>query len=99
MEQRKFPDSLKIAEVVPIFKQGDSKQANDSRPISVLSQFSKVLEKLICNRLHHYLEKHNLLSKHQYGFRQNSPSTHTLCNIYEKLIKNAVANLYTCCVF
>ena len=84
---------------MPIFKKGDSNQASNYRPISLLLQFSKVLEKLIYNRLHCYLEKYNLLSKYQYGFRQDSSSTHALCNIYEKLLKNADDSLYTCCVF
>ena len=84
---------------MPIFKKGDSNQASNYRPIFLLSQFSKILEKLICDRLHHYLEKYNLLSKHQYGFRRNSSSTHTRCNIYEKLLKSADDSLYTCCVF
>ena len=99
IELGKFTDFLKIAEVVPIFKKGDSNQTSTYRPISLLSKFSKILEKLICNRLHHYLEKYNLLSKHQYGFRRNSSSTHTLCNIYEKLLKSADDSLYTRCVF
>ena len=84
---------------MPIFKKGDSNQASNYRPISLLSQFSKVLEKLIYNRLYLHLEKNNLLSKHQYGFRRNSSSTHTLCNIYEKLLKSVDNSLYTCCVF
>ena len=84
---------------MPIFKKGDSNQASNYRPVSLLSQFSKVLAKLICNRLHHYLEKYNLLFKHQYGFRRNSSLTYTLCNIYAKLLKSADDSLYTCCVF
>ena len=82
---------------MPIFKKNDSIQASNYRQISLLSQFRKVLEKLICNRLHHYLKKYNLLSKQQYGFRQNLSSTHTLRNIYQKLLKND--SLYTCSVF
>ena len=83
IELGKFPDSLKIAKVMPMLKKGDSNQENNCRPISLLWQFSKVFEKLICNRLHYYLEKYNSLSKHLYGFKQNSSSTHTLCNIYK----------------
>ena len=60
IEQGKFLDSLKIAEVAPLFKRGDLNQANTYRPISLLSQFDKILEKLICNHLDHYLEKYNL---------------------------------------
>ena len=99
IEQGEFRDSLKIAKVVPIFKKGNVNQASDYRPIFLLSQFSKVFEKLICNRLHYYLEKYNLLSKHRYGFRRKSSSAHTLCNIYGKLFKSDDDSLYICCVF
>ena len=96
IEQGKFPDFLKIAEVVPIFKKGDSNQVTNYRPIFFLSQFSKFLEKLICNCLHHYLEKYDFLSKHQHGFRRNSSSTHSLlCNINKKLLKSGNESLYT----
>ena len=46
-----FPDSMKISRIVPIFKAGDKNTLNNYRPISILPQFSKVLEKLLENRL------------------------------------------------
>ena len=52
-----FPDSLKIAEVIPIFKKGNTDKPTNYRPISLLSQFSKIFEKLIYNRIYSYLEK------------------------------------------
>ena len=65
-----------------------------------LHQFSVViLEKLIYNRIYSYLDKADLLSRHQYGFRQNSSTVHTLCTIYDLLIKNADDGLYSCCIF
>ena len=84
---------------MPIFKKGDSNQVTNYRPIFFLSQFSKVLEKLICNCLHHYLEKYDFLFKHQHGFRRNSSTTHSLCNINKKLLKSGNESLYTCCIF
>ena len=51
------PDQLKIAKVCPIFKNGDRSQYNNYRAISVLPTFSKIVEKLICNRLVSYLSK------------------------------------------
>ena len=41
-----YPDSLKVAEVIPIFKKGDHDETSNYRPISLLSQFNKIFEKL-----------------------------------------------------
>ena len=46
-----FPDKMKIAKVVPLFKSGDKYMCNNYRPISLLPQFSKVLDKLFSSRL------------------------------------------------
>ena len=45
-----FPNSLKIAKVIPIYKSGEKQIVNNYRPISLLSPFSKIYEKLIFNR-------------------------------------------------
>ena len=58
-----FPDELKIASVTPIFKADDSSKFNNYRPVSVLSIFSKIFEKAMCNRLIEFLEIHEILSK------------------------------------
>ena len=90
---------MKIAEVVPVFKEGDSNLLTNYRPISILSQHSKIFEKLIFTRINNYLEKYRLISDKQFGFRQNSSSSHAISNIYEKLIKNSDAGMYNCCIF
>ena len=46
-----FPESLKFAEVVPIYKNGKKNDVNNYRPISLLSPFSKIFESLVCERL------------------------------------------------
>ena len=46
-----FPDRLKLAKVIPVFKKGDSKLINNYRPISLLPVISKVLETIIANQL------------------------------------------------
>ena len=50
-----FPSSLKLARVMPIFKKGDQQDCNNYRPISVLSNISKLIEKLLYNRLYKFL--------------------------------------------
>lgn len=74
---------LRIARVVPIFKSGDKALFSNYRPISVLPCFSKILERIIYNRVINYLNDFNVLCDNQYGFRKNlSPSLALidLCN-------------------
>ena len=99
IKQEKFPDALKKAETIPIFKKADVNLFTNYRPISILPQFSKIWEKLIFNRIYVYLEKLNLLSVTQFGFRQNYSTTPAISYIYDKLIKNADSGLYSCCIF
>jgi len=70
LEHGKFPDKLKIAKVVPIFKKGDKQLFDNYRPVSILPAFSKIIEKLVYKRIIHFLDKHNILYKYQFGFRQ-----------------------------
>lgn len=67
----KFPKVLKIAQVIPLHKAGAKKDLNNYRPISVLSVFSKIYEKVIHKRFLHFYESTNFLYSHQYGFRKN----------------------------
>jgi hypothetical protein len=72
------PTKLKIAKVIPIFKAGDASDINNYRPISLLSTFSKILEKIVQNRLVDYLETHNLISLQQFGFRSSHSTVHPM---------------------
>lgn len=70
-----FPNILKKAHVVPIHKGGDAELANNYRPISVLSDFSKIYERLVHSQLIGYLDSRNVLYTDQYGFRKNSSTS------------------------
>lgn len=65
-----FPDGMKIAKDIPIFKSGDKEVVSNYRPISLLPTFSKIFEKLICIALTDHLESNNLLYDYQFGFRK-----------------------------
>jgi hypothetical protein len=65
-ESSVVPKQMKIAKVVPLFKNGDPLSMDNYRPISLLSSFSKILEKIVANRLCRYLEANNLLSNSQF---------------------------------
>jgi hypothetical protein len=79
------PSKLKIAKVIPIFKSGDATDINNYRPISLLSTFSKILEKIVQTRLTSYLETHNLISPNQFGFRSNHSTTHPMTLLLNKV--------------
>ena len=64
-----YPSKLKMAKITPVFKGDDDTDANNYRPISLLSNFNRVFEKIICKRLTSHIEKHDLLNPSQYGFR------------------------------
>ncbi|CAH2109003.1 unnamed protein product [Euphydryas editha] len=68
----KFPDTLKIAKVSPIYKSGPRTDPSNYRPISVLPIISKILERIIYSRLDQYLTSINFLTERQYGFRSRS---------------------------
>jgi hypothetical protein len=72
------PSKLKIAKIIPIYKSGDASDINNYRPISLLSTFSKILEKIVQSRLVSYLNDHNLITPQQFGFRANHSTTHSM---------------------
>lgn len=81
----KFPDVLKIAKIIPVFKKGDKQNPTNYRPISLLPQISKILEKLFELRLRNFLIKHNLLNNCQYGFRNKHSTSHALLDVLEQV--------------
>ena len=65
-----FPNELKLANVLPLFKSGDPMLFNNYRPVSLLCVLSKVFEKVMYTRLLDFLELRNFLIKNQFGFRK-----------------------------
>ena len=75
-----FPDAMKIAKVIPIYKTGAKDEFNNYRPISLLPQFSKILEKLFDDRLEQFICKNNILTDCQFGFRTGRSSSMAIVN-------------------
>ena len=92
-----FPNRLKLANVFPIHKGDDKDNCNNYRPIALLSNISKIIEKLVHARLYIYLERNNILYQHQYGFRLNYSTTHALIATTEE-IRHACDNGEYACV-
>ena len=84
-----FPDELKIAKVLPLYKTGDRNVLSNYRPISILPIFSKIFEKLIQSRLTSFLEKEKVLFDGQFGFRRNRSTIQALntsiCNVLKSI--------------
>ena len=94
-----FPDDLKIAKVVPIFKNGDKSQVSNYRPISILPIFSKIFEKAMFDRLLKYLDKYNILTTSQYGFRPNHSTYMPILNLTDLITTNFEEKNYTIGIF
>ena len=86
------PNQIKVSKISPLYKSGDKHNFSNYRPISVLSSFAKLIEKIVCYQLINYLDNNDLLYKHQYGFRGKHGTSHPLIhftkNVHEALNNN-----------
>lgn len=73
-----FPSLLKNAIVIPVYKSGSLTDPNNYRPISLLTFFSKVLEKLFLNRIVPFLNRNNVLHDKQFGFSKGKSTSEML---------------------
>ena len=83
-----FPSELKLARMVPIFKAGDSSALTNYRPISVLTFFAKVFEKIVYNKLLNFISDNNILYDHQYGFRKGRSTQQAIITLVDKVTKS-----------
>ena len=94
-----FPNLLKSAQVIPVFKNGSRLSCNNYRPISLLSNIGKVIEKLIHKRLNHFLEQHKVFYALQFGFRLNTSTNNALMSITENIQTHSDKNELAAGVF
>ena len=81
-----FPDKLKIAKVIPIFKKGDDTDVNNYIPISLLPAISKIIEKVIYNQTYNYFDQNKILYAHQYGFRKQHSTELAVLELVDRTI-------------
>ena len=90
---------MKIARVTPVFKCGDTSLMTNYRPISILPCFSKMLERIMYNRLYKYLTKNNLLYCEQFRFQKGYSPEHAILQVVEQVNQSFDRNEFTLGVF
>ena len=99
MEKGVFPDDLKIARVTPVYEGENSSDVSNYRPISVLTCFSRILERTMYNRLYIYLIENNILYSKQFGFQNGHSTDHAVVQLVDQIIESFENNQYTLGVF
>ena len=80
------PDQMKIARVIPLFKADDQSLLTNYRPVSVLPNFSKFLERIIYDPLLDYLANLRTLCDNQFSFWKNHSATLSLIDLHDKIV-------------
>ena len=97
--QGKFPSLLKVAKVIPLHKKSSKLLCSNYRPISILSNLDKILEKIIHKRLYKFLETNNIIYSLQFGFRKNYSTTLALLNLTENIKQELDRGKFGCGIF
>ena len=85
LETAIFPDHLKKAEVVPIYKSGDDNLPTNFRPISLISNFAKIFEKIIKSRFENFLAVNNIIDPMQFGFQAGKKTEDALSLVTDEI--------------
>ena len=80
-----YPDDLKLGKVIPIYNKGQQHTPGNYRPITLLSGFNKIFEKLLHNRIMKYLNENNVICKYQFAFRKLYSTTIALIEITDRI--------------
>ena len=94
-----LPNALKISKATPVDKGGEITDPFNFRPISTLTTFTQVLEKLFYKQIINYIERQNIIYQCQFGFRKGYSTSMAISEITNSLRKAIDYNLYTCGVF
>ena len=88
IEKDVFPGDLKTARLTPIYKSEDNSEVSNCRPISVLPCFSKILERMMDNRLYKDLMENNVLYSKQFGFQNGHSTDQTAVQLVDQIIES-----------
>ena len=90
-----FPDALKHAQVRALYKKGSRSDEKNYRPVSLLSNISKIFEKVIYNRLISFIDNNNLITDQQNGFRKKRSTIRAIYQALSKVLNSLNSNRTT----
>ena len=99
LQQGIFPENLKIAKVSPVYKKDEEFLPTNYRPISVLPCFSKLLERIMYNRLFKRLSENSTLYKKQFGFQTSHSTEHAILLLVNQLCQSFDESKFTLGIF
>ena len=99
IETGKFPSVFKTAIIKPLHKNGDCREVTNYRPISLITNLAKVVEKIIKIRIVKFLEKYNVISDRQFGFRSGKSTQDAISSLTNEIYKAMDLSKPTLCVF
>lgn len=99
VSQGEYPSKLKLSKIIPVFKSDDELDPNNYRPISLLSNFNRIFEKLMYTRMTSFIEGNELIYEAQYGFRKSHSTKHAILDIINAIQTNMDKRLFSCGVF
>ena len=88
-----------MAKVIPIFKSDDETDPSNYRPISLLSCFNRIFEKLVFKRLKSFFDERKIVNSSQYGSRQGHSTEHTILDSVNAIQSSMNAGKFSCGVF
>ena len=88
LESGVFPELMKLAEVVPLYKSKARDQETNYRPISLLTTMSKIMEKVVYKRVYDFLTLTGQICDTQYGFRSKHSCEHAVAQLVGTVLKN-----------
>ena len=99
VSSRTFPNLLKIARIVPIYKSGSKTNIKNYRPIAILPTLSKIFEKIMHKRITSFFKKYDLFFQDQYGFQNKKSTTDAIIKFTDKCYealnnKNSLISVY-----
>ena len=98
LSKGEFPTVMKLADVVPVYKGKEHYIETNYRPISLLTTISKILEKIVYQRVYCFLQSTGQIYENQYGFRANHSCEHAIGQVVGTIIKSLEKQQYSACI-
>ena len=93
-----FPNIMKLAEIVPLYKGKEHYLETNYRPISLLTTMSKVLEKIVYQQVYTFLQETGKLYENQFGFRESHSCEHAVGQVINGIVTGLENKVNSACV-